>query len=121
MQNRSSRAVFEEDDIVRVQCPLTKRWDKEGVIVKKRQSDEGVQTSFKVRMKGGGLSVRHKQHLRHSVRSSERIRPKKASFGEAEILGEGRTGYDTSADVRSNPLPPRTCSRTKFQREAAAE
>ena len=91
------------------------------MIVKKRQSDEGVQTSSEVRMKGGGLSTRHKQHLRHSIQSSERIGPRRVSFGETVTLGECGTGYEISADVRSNPLPPRMRSRTKLQREAATE
>ena len=91
------------------------------MIVKKSQSDGGVQTSLEVRMKGGGLLTRHKQHLRHSIRSSERVGPKRVSFGETVTLGEGGTGYEISADVRSNPLSPKTRSRTKLQREAAAE
>ena len=120
-KGRSSRALFEEDDLVRVQCPLSKRWDKQGTIVKKRISDEGQQTSFEVRMEGGGLSVRHKQHLRHAVRSTERVSVKKVSFGGEEIMGEGRTFLGTAAEVRSNSLPPRTRSRTRLQREAASE
>ena len=72
-KGKMSKDVFEEEDEVRVQCPKTRRWHKKGVIIKKRGSNDGSQTSFEIKMDDGGVTVRHKQHICHSIRSSQNV------------------------------------------------
>ena len=72
-------------------------------------------------MEGGGLSVRDRQHLRHAIRSTEKVTVKKVTFGGMEVLGDSKTGLGPAAEVSGKAaLPPRTRSRTKSQREASS-
>ena len=72
-------------------------------------------------MEGGGLSVQHRQHLHHAIRSTEKVTVKKVSFGGEEVLGDSKTGLGPAAELRSSaPMPPRTRSRTMIQREASS-
>ena len=72
-------------------------------------------------MEEGGLSVRHRQHLRHAIRSTEKVTVKKVKFEGEKVLGDSQTGLGPAAEVRSSAaLPPRTRSWAKLQREASS-
>ena len=65
MKGRSSADVFEENDKVLLQDPVTKRWSKEAVVVKKRTAEDGTVHSYEVELASGTTSIKDKRHMKH--------------------------------------------------------
>ena len=74
--------LLDLSDPVRVQDPISKKWTIRGKIETIRSSDNGVQSSFKIRKSNGRSTLRHKSHVRHDITIDDRAEPSKISFQE---------------------------------------
>ena len=68
-----SKDVFELGDPVRVQDHMTKRWTTKGKIVEVWHGGDGKANSFQVESESGRVILRHCNHLRHKIRSTDRV------------------------------------------------
>ena len=73
-----------------MQDAATKRWNKTGRIVEKRQSDDGQDVSFVISMANGRETIRHRSHLRHNITRYTKVTDRKVTFN----LKEERGGED---------------------------
>ena len=72
-KGRQSRDEFKNGDKVLLRCPKTKCWVQEGLVVQERNSDNGFPVSFVIELDTGHRTIRHKSHMRHCVKSDEKI------------------------------------------------
>ena len=66
MKGRSAVNVFEENDKVLLQDPVTKRWSKEATVVGKRRAEDGSAQSYDVELGLGNMSIRNKKYIKHA-------------------------------------------------------
>ena len=51
---------------------MTNGWVTEGLVVGERPSDNIMPVSFVIELESGHRTIRHKSHMRHSVKSAEK-------------------------------------------------
>ena len=88
--------------------PKTKRWVQEGLIVQERNNDNNVAVSFVVELDSGHKTVRHKSHLRHAIKSEEKVSEKKVRFGPLIEYSDGSHSPD-----KSTHKPDRVMTRSR--------
>ena len=66
MKGRSAVDVFEENDKVLLQDPVTKRWSTEATVVGKRRAEDGSIQSYEVQLGSGNMSIRNKKYIKHA-------------------------------------------------------
>ena len=74
-KGRQSKDKFNEGDKIVLRDPVTRRWSTEGLVVGERPSDNIMPVSFVIELQSGNRTIRHKSHMRHSVKSEEKIDP----------------------------------------------
>ena len=104
-KGRQSRNVFKNGDKVLLRCPKTKRWVQEGLVVQEKNSDNGVPVSFVVELDSGHRTIRHKSHMRHSIKSEEKISEKQVRFGPRVEYSDGsHTQAESTHDKPDRPM-----------------
>ena len=81
-RGRKSTDIFQEGDPVRIQDPISKRWNIKGKIESIRSSADGVQSSFQIKKSNGRSTLRHQSHVRHDITIDDRAEPSKITFKE---------------------------------------
>ena len=71
-KGRQSKGQFKERDKIILRDPVTRRLTTVG----ETPSDNILPVSFVIELQSGHRTIRHKSHMRHSVKSEEKIDPK---------------------------------------------
>ena len=77
-KGRVSADIFEVDNKVIIQDVSTKKWNKVGKIIEKREADDGQDISFVILMANGRETIRHRSHIRHNVTRYTKVIDKKS-------------------------------------------
>ena len=96
-----------------LRCPKTKRWVQEGLVVQERNNDNDVAVSFVVELDSGHKTVRHKSHMRHAIKSEEKVSEKQVRFGQRVEHSEG--SHTQAQSTHDTPDRPMTCSRAALR------
>ena len=88
-KGRQSRDQFKEGDKVLLRDPKTKRWVTEGLIVQERNSDNGFPVSFVIELDTGHRTIRHKSHMKHCIKSDEKISERRVCYGPLIDFSDG--------------------------------
>ena len=103
-KGRQSRDQFKEGDKVLLRDPKTKRWVTEGLIVGERNSDNGFPVSFVIELDTGHRTIRHKSHMRHCIKSDEKISERRIHFGPRVDFSDGSsTPTESTMDKLDKP------------------
>ena len=81
-RGRSSTDVFMVNDPVRLQNPISKKWDIRGIVLEIRTHPNGEPSSYVVRKQNKKTTIRHASHIRHDVTADQKSEPTKISFQE---------------------------------------
>ena len=91
---------------------MTRRWATECLVVGERPSENTTPVSFIMELQSGHRTIRHKSHMRHSVKSEEKIDPKHVQFMSHV---EFSNGTDTAITVEKQTKPD---TRLRAKQEA---
>ena len=87
-----------------MQDAASKKWNKTGRIVEKRQSDDGQDVSFVILMANGRETIRHRSHIRHNVTRYTKVTDKKVTFNLKEERGrEDKNTKETETKKKGRP------------------
>ena len=64
MKGRTSADVYEENDKVLLQDPVTKRWSKEAVVIKKRTAEDRTVHLYEFELESGTTSIRNMKYMK---------------------------------------------------------
>ena len=87
-QGCQSSDVFHVGDHVRIQDHVSKCWIQKGTIIEARQGDDGSNTSFFIETETGRTLLRHKNHVRPDIKSSDRSSDTIIQFAEKPDVSE---------------------------------
>ena len=59
---------------------VSKQWNCSGTIQESRTSDDGQEVSFVILMENGRETIRHRSHLRHNIKSTDKVTETKVKF-----------------------------------------
>ena len=109
MKGRSAADVFEENDKVLLQDPVTKRWSKEATVVGKRTAEDGSTQSYEIQLESGNVSIRNKKYIKHA--SAQLPRGKKVRFADTPNDSEAHSlaaviHADQTQEVREQEQGP---------------
>ena len=110
-KGKMSSDSFEVGDSIRVQDMRSKKWNRSGVIKEARVSDDGQEVSFIIEMENGRETIRHRSHLRHNVKSSEKVEETKVKF-------KVQTNDDKSDDKKDSDSSDRAESTSESDKPA---
>ena len=68
-KGRTSSDEFKAGDPILIQCNLTKRWSKKGVITEARVAEDDSAQSFQILTEDGRECLRNKKFLKHQAKT----------------------------------------------------
>ena len=82
LARRRGRSSTDVNDPVRLQNPISKKWDIRGIVLEIRTHPNGETSSYVARKQNKKTTIRHASHIRHDVTADQKSEPTKISFQE---------------------------------------